>query len=727
MRKAFIASILLLLVMPISASIYYVDATGGLDTNDGTTTATSWRTLAKVAARSFSAGDSILLKRATVWHEQLTPSSSGSAGNPVTFGAYGTGANPKIDRSNLYTGWWEHNLRTNAGFENFTGAINDTVTDTFDAWSNVITDPTSDRILAVSDCHSGGVACNIYRGNANDAGAYIKTSLKVAPSMVYYFEFYYKKDATACLTVEIKDTATGTYLHPDGTWGSLAWFNADAKTTWTLWNRTFTSTSIAKNIEFRFFNYSQKGSHATGLGNCLIDDFYLIAGSTKSDGKIWGGYISGTARTFGLLKNGVRALSKPRKSTDDPLTVDDGYFFSKNSEAYFYWRQDSDKPTDLEVGARPYGIHIDSKHYIVIDGIDVYGPGGNPMANNKQHPGIMIDGTSDHIIVKNLSVSCTDSSGVFSGTASTNITYDHISAHDDGDTGIYMCGSGIIKNCKSYNNARVVTDTTGDRGGIGVTGGHDITITGNEVYTNGLNSQDTDFDISIDAPIGAITVTKNYIHNAIQGAIQFYGGGDGSEISYNIIDGFATGSATGARWGKFAGICMGDPTAGSPHIHVYNNIIANGGASTNYETAGLVVRYAGSDGLLVKNNIFYNNATRDILIDTSAVTTDSHFDYNDFYRTSYTNAWSWKGLNYSALADWQIASGQDAHSLTGNPRFVLPGSDYRLYVGSPCLDAGIDVSLTSDYAGTRVPQGSAPDIGAYEGAVPTPTSVVRHK
>ena len=33
---------------------------------------------------------------------------------------------------------------------------------------------------------------------------------------------------------------------------------------------------------------------------------------------------------------------------------------------------------------------------------------------------------------------------------------------------------------------------------------------------------------------------------------------------------------------------------------------------------------------------------------------------------------------------------------------------------SPCIDAGTDVSLTKDYDGRPVPNGSAPDIGAFE-------------
>ena len=77
-------------------TIYYVDMTGGIDTNSGSTPDNAWKTISKVNATSFSPGDSILFKRGETWRERFVISSSGNMGNPITFGAYGTGALPKI-------------------------------------------------------------------------------------------------------------------------------------------------------------------------------------------------------------------------------------------------------------------------------------------------------------------------------------------------------------------------------------------------------------------------------------------------------------------------------------------------------------------------------------------------------------------------------------------------------------------------------------------------------
>ena len=79
-----------------TGATYYVDATNGDDTKDGQSTATAWKTIAKVNSSSFAPGDQILLKRGEVWRESLVPPSSGTSGNPIRFDAYGSGEAPTL-------------------------------------------------------------------------------------------------------------------------------------------------------------------------------------------------------------------------------------------------------------------------------------------------------------------------------------------------------------------------------------------------------------------------------------------------------------------------------------------------------------------------------------------------------------------------------------------------------------------------------------------------------
>jgi len=95
-------------VYAVTATTYYVDATGGLDGNNGRSEGSAWRTLAAVNSRSFGAGDKVLLKRGEVWREQLVLDSSGSSSLPLVLGAYGSGALPEINGSDEITGWRVH-------------------------------------------------------------------------------------------------------------------------------------------------------------------------------------------------------------------------------------------------------------------------------------------------------------------------------------------------------------------------------------------------------------------------------------------------------------------------------------------------------------------------------------------------------------------------------------------------------------------------------------------
>jgi hypothetical protein len=84
---------------------YYVDNAAGDDLNSGTSQDQAWKTIAKVNGSSFRPGDQILFKRGGVWREQLTIPSSGVAGNPITYGAYGSGAKPIITGADTVTNW----------------------------------------------------------------------------------------------------------------------------------------------------------------------------------------------------------------------------------------------------------------------------------------------------------------------------------------------------------------------------------------------------------------------------------------------------------------------------------------------------------------------------------------------------------------------------------------------------------------------------------------------
>lgn len=131
-----ICGFLLISAIPANAASYFIDASNGNDSNNGTSPDTSWKTIAKVNRSSFYTGDDILFKRGEVWREQLIISSSGTEGNPIGFGAYGDGDNPTI-----------------TGTENITGTTGDWTQVDLNIWARPL--PKETKVIIFNLTHLG--------------------------------------------------------------------------------------------------------------------------------------------------------------------------------------------------------------------------------------------------------------------------------------------------------------------------------------------------------------------------------------------------------------------------------------------------------------------------------------------------------------------------------------------------------------------------------------------
>ncbi|MDF2926481.1 MAG: hypothetical protein K0R57_5395 [Paenibacillaceae bacterium] len=84
-------------------NVYYVDSSGGSDSNAGTSPSSAWKSLSKVNGKTnYQPGDQILFKSGGVWTGSLTLKSSGVEGSPITVGMYGDGPKPVINGNASY-------------------------------------------------------------------------------------------------------------------------------------------------------------------------------------------------------------------------------------------------------------------------------------------------------------------------------------------------------------------------------------------------------------------------------------------------------------------------------------------------------------------------------------------------------------------------------------------------------------------------------------------------
>jgi hypothetical protein len=125
--------------------------------------------------------------------------------------------------------------------------------------------------------------------------------------------------------------------------------------------------------------------------------------------------------------------------------------------------------------------------------------------------------------------------------------------------------------------------------------------------------------------------------------------------------------------------------------------------------------------------LFYKNARSGILCSTTA--RDAKIFHNTFWNNGYyatklagtncTNTQIRNNIFWQNIPGNILNSGAgttDANNFTTDPKFIDSSKyDFRLQSGSPAIDKGATLSVVpTDFNGTKRPQGSGYDIGAFE-------------
>jgi len=176
-------------------------------------------------------------------------------------------------------------------------------------------------------------------------------------------------------------------------------------------------------------------------------------------------------------------------------------------------------------------------------------------------------------------------------------------------------------------------------------------------------------------------------------------------------------------WGHPVGITPGDTLDGGGQVFAENFAINASGLSgseinikriqaqaiSDDVNSYLVVAYcisanSSSSGVAISgaNNAFYNL--------TVYGATTYGFDVNEDTTIDNSVAYG-SGVSDANIAGGKIVTG--THNIyDGTDPIFRSTSDYRLRAGSPAINAGVDVGLTTDYLGNPII--GLPDIGAYE-------------
>ena len=715
-------------VLQLQAATYYVSNSGS-DSNNGTSTGTPWQTIAHVNVQTFNPGDSILFQSGGEWREQLNATNSGSAGSPITFTNYGSGANPLISAAVIPSSW-----TNNASQSGNTGNL---LSANFDSDSlSPFTSGGGSPALSVTESWTPSYSVEFPSGSNYLSGTFAAQSTLYAREYVYIAT---NGGGDGDEIIDIYNTGTELYTVYLTSTNFIAYYNqvtsAGSTTSCSL------TTTAWHYIDFYWLEGSSTGAigikldgtscySATGQNTGSSGANTLHAGQVNT-ATGWVTYMDnidvGNTGYLGAITPGV-----PNTWSASVITSPIEVFFNRTLGTNVASVAACTAPGDWYWSGGTLYVYSTSSPSIAYTSPGIEAPQANSAVdvtgnyvtlsgliferNNLSYTGPVIL-NANNVTLQNSEVRYGISSGVRVGgdtTSNTNIVVNSNSIHDNQGTGVYgyqqiasLDNEVIIENNAIYNNVGYAG--VGD--GLQAYANYWI-IQYNTIYNNG--------DLSDDNIALHIYATSNSDHTYGQHNIVRYNT-IYNQSSETTADGSGIETDHGAGYNSIyynvifnnTGPCIDIFESNNTSVEqnsCYGNVT---NSSFSYPSEILSVDLGGSSSAnTFTNNIAYSNNsyTYAVYIDANVISGGITFSHNLWYAPSATN-WYYNGSGGNNLATWNALSyaGSD---LYGNPLFtnVISG-DLRLQTGSPAIAAGLYISGVST--------ANPPNIGALGAVTPS--------
>jgi hypothetical protein len=658
------------------------------------------------------------------WQEQLTIGTSGSAAHPITITSYGSDVAPIVSGMRDVVGWSTGGNWVEPGEQedNGLGVTMDTDS-TFDPYNfrmwiaaaTMSIDGDEVRVELTAHSTDETTIATVFIGEKAASG----DDWDMEPGTIKELLF---SAGSGCVM------AGGTTLYSD--WET---YNFDKTKDYII--------SIGQTNNYRKDNvwvadhgfYKQNGEAEAGDANVtgfsVNATSYLLSELGVKSGGGTGTYVLSLANNPRRLVIDETEYIQAESAEDIDSTY--RWFYDPGgTELHLYATENpATDYSSMYYAANVHGIFIDGESYITIQdlevqggvyGITIYEESSNilihdcTVAKYTAIQGIRIIGETDddYTQVEDVEIyDCTIDADFHNSAADWQNAFPA-----DG----ILVGDSVI-NCKIHDN--FIADWV--HSCIHIAG-----ITANcetqyiEVYDNTLDAANTNYCRGLsmvglaDGQVAFCKAYRNLIQNTtVRNQIL----GDHNEFYYNIIHTVTEAPYKGATnvsdgIGLFA-------SAANKKCHdnkIYNNVI--------YNTADHGIFVYGNTGYgdvvdnLLRNNIVMNwgAGMYGIHVEDDATVLNNTYQNNLLYKSGESDVVSYRGT-LRTIAEFNGEDGGDGdviqNNIGGDPLMTDPaGDDFTLQLTSPCINTGIDVSLTTDYAGAIVT--APPNIGAYETVLP---------
>jgi hypothetical protein len=379
-----------------------------------------------------------------------------------------------------------------------------------------------------------------------------------------------------------------------------------------------------------------------------------------------------------------------------------------------------------------------------------YGITGLSLSSSQGNTGfkdVVIDKVHVHHVRKDGIITSGFTMQTHVGWAHQNITIrntevDHVTGYADASShrgsGIILgqVDNGLVEKSVAHDNGSNNTHCGGP-GGIWAWDCNNVTIQYCESHHNSSGSGCDGLGFDLDGGVTNSMMQYNYSHDNdgsgyLLGQYDYARPWSNNTVRYNISENDGRTNAGGITLFKGAGTVMSG-------VKIYNNTIYTSPSATNPGVGAvtLIDWNKGITGVEFYNNIFQSTGGAN-LIDIPAGY-NALFAGNLYWSSGATFKIRYQGANYSSLAAWRTATGNEqaggaATGITadpllknvGNGGIVYPAlvnqlNAYKLLPGSAAIDAGLDlmglygINVGShDFFNNIMTAGMPADIGAHE-------------
>ncbi len=454
---------------------------------------------------------------------------------------------------------------------------------------------------------------------------------------------------------------------------------------------------------------------------------HIITAEIETGALLIQGFVLQNGRDGVHLYDGdiTMTLNTIRNVTRQGIEIEDGDILLENN----LFANIAREGIEIDGGAvtvRSNQVYTTGRHGIIVEG-GVAIVEDNDVRNVVENPlddyhGIEI--TGNHVVSGNR-VSDVDDRGIYARGGSYTIA----------NNTIYRTGGDGIRTDNLSTDANIRGNTVYSTGNDGIDArGAIVTLTDNQIH-------DTD-DRGINAEDGALTIVGNQIWNTAGDGLRTSGSSTQVEIRDNVVQ-FVSNDGLDVR-GDIITITHNEVSGCAD-----NGIRSEGDDRARIEanrvlSSGVGIAIRGAQGFTLTNNIVANSVTASVELSGTATGALYHntlvggraapqaigvrvvdpmtLTMANNILVSHTASIEAEGV---ISMPWTIHHtllwGNEIDPLIGSdavfnpPGFVDPARhDYHLRTGSPAIEAGADVGVTSDADGQPRPIGDHPDLGADE-------------